>query len=326
MITQDAKGGKRAAGPWDCPNGRGAVGEPGVFGRAARAGEFRRTGGGGVRPVRAFTVVELMVAISVMTLIVLVLYGLFDQTQRAMRGNVSQVDVLEGGRATMDMISRDLEQMRASGVRFATNLFVQLSAPQTVQVLPGEDQARISAVQECFFLTKPGKYWEQFGYVVVPHRNLNVLQPVGTLYRIALSNHVSQFSSNSLSGLYLSNRANMFLYGTNTLFQKVTDGVVHFRLRVLDSRGIAHSLTNVVSTNVFMQVDPFSNVNQRELRYAFLEDALPATVEVELGILDPQAVGRLKSMPNPTMAGEFLSRQSGRLHLFHQRIPIRTAR
>jgi hypothetical protein len=243
-----------------------------------------------------------------------------------MRSNVSKVDVLEGGRATMEMISRDLEQMRASDVRFATNLFLQLSAPQTIQVLPGEDEARVSAVQECFFLTKPGKYWEQYGYVVVPHRNLNVAQPVGTLYRIALSNHVSQFTSNSLSGLYLDNRDNMFLYGTNTLFQRVTDGVVHFRVRVLDARGISHNLTNVVSTNVFMQVDPFSIVSQRELRYAFLDDALPATVEVELGILDPQAVGRLRSMPNPTMAGEYLSKQSGRLHLFHQRIPIRTAR
>ncbi|PYJ61884.1 MAG: hypothetical protein DME24_05315, partial [Verrucomicrobia bacterium] len=40
---------------------------------------------------RAFTIVELLVAISVLTLIVLVLYGLFDQVQRALRGNVAQV-------------------------------------------------------------------------------------------------------------------------------------------------------------------------------------------------------------------------------------------
>jgi type II secretory pathway component PulJ len=279
--------------------------------------------------LRAFTVVELMVAISVMTLIVLVLYGLFDQTQRAMRGNVSQVDVLEGGRATMEMITRDFEELRASGVRSATNLFVQLTAAQTLQSLPGEGQLRISSLQECFFLTKPGRHWQQFGYVVVPERILNVAQPLGTLYRVALSNHVSNFTSNSLSGLYITNRDNMLAYGTNTLFQRVTDGVVHFRVRVLDARGIRHSPTNTVSTNmtIFMQLDPISNLaTERELRYAFLEDALPAAVEVELGILDPQAVGRLRSMPNPTMAAEFLSRQSGRLHIFHQRIPIRTAR
>jgi hypothetical protein len=274
-------------------------------------------------------VVELMVAVSVMTLIVLVLYGLFDQTQRAMRGNVSQVDVLEGGRAAMEMIIRDFEELRASGVRSATNLFVQLTAPQTLQALSGEGQLRISSLQECFLLTKPGRHWEQFGYLVVPERTLNVRQPLGTLYRVALSNHVSMFTSNSLSGLYLANSANMLEYGTNTLFQRVTDGVVHFRVRVLDGRGIEHSPTNTVSTNmnIFMQLDPFSNSSaDPELRYAFLEDALPAAVEVELGILDPQAVGRLRSMPNPTMAAEYLSKQSGRLHIFHQRIPIRTAR
>jgi hypothetical protein len=272
-----------------------------------------------------FTVVELMVAISVMTLIVLVLYGLFDQTQRAMRGNASQVDVLEGGRAAMDMIGTDMEQMRASKVRSATNLFGQLILQQTVQVLPGENEVRLSELQECFFLTKPGGYWEQIGYVVLPHRNLNVAQPLGTLYRIALSNHVSQFTSNSLSGLYLTNRSVLFGDGTNALFQKVTDGVVHFRVRPLDARGIPYSRTNGVGTNVWMSLDLLATV-QEEVRYAFVEDALPVSIEVELGILDPQVVGRLKSMPNPTMAAEFLSKQSGRLHLFRQRVPIRTAR
>jgi hypothetical protein len=268
-----------------------------------------------------------MVAVSVMTLIVLVLYGLFDQTQRAMRGNVSQVDVLEGGRAAMEMITRDFEHLQASGVRFATNLFVQLTAPQTLQTLSGEGQLRISSLEECFFLTKPGRHWEQYGYVVVPERLLNVQQPLGTLYRVALSNHVSNFTSNSLSKPYIDNRNSMLAYGTNVLFQRVTDGVVHFRVRVLDARGIRHSPTNVVSTNVLMQLDPFATLAaDPKYRYAFVEDALPAAVEIELGILDPQALGRLRSMPNPTMAAEYLSKQSGRLHVFHQRIPIRTAR
>ncbi len=276
----------------------------------------------------AFTVVELMVAISVMTLIVLALYGLFDQTQRAMRGNVAQVDVLEGGRAAMEMIGSDLEQMRASDQRFTTNLFVEMIAPETVQSLPGQGEARVSVLQECFFLTQPGKYWEQFGYVVLPDRSLNIDQPVGTLYRIALSNHVSNFTSNSLSGLYFENRAALFNGRTNVSFQKVTDGVVHFRVRFFDALGVQYSETNRVSTNVWMNLDPRSLPSSagRELRYAFVNDALPATVEVELGLLEPQAVGRLQSLPNPTLANEFLSKQSGRMHIFQQRIPIRTAR
>jgi hypothetical protein len=197
-------------------------------------------------------------------------------------------------------------------------------APQTIQSLASLE-TRSSEMQECYFLTKPGKYWEQLAYVVVPYRTLGVPQPVGTLYRVALSNHVSQFTSNSLANLYLSNKTNMLAYGTNTVFQKVTDGVAHFRVRVLDANGVPYSLTNRVSTNVWMDVDGYATLNS-QLWYAFVDDALPASVEIELGILEPQVVGQLKSLPNPTLATEFLAKQSGRFHVFEQRIPIRTAR
>src|SRR6266498_34426 len=91
---------------------------------------------------RAFTVVELMVAISVMMLIVLVLYGLFDQVQKALRGNVAQVDVLEGGRATMQLFSGEMEQMEAGTVPGSTNLFIGLPAMAYQQALltPGTNR------------------------------------------------------------------------------------------------------------------------------------------------------------------------------------------
>ena len=64
---------------------------------------------------RAFTILELLVAVSVMTLVIYVLYALFNQTQMALRKNASQVDVNEGGRAAMEMIVRELSQMEISG-------------------------------------------------------------------------------------------------------------------------------------------------------------------------------------------------------------------
>src|SRR2546430_11895930 len=75
---------------------------------------------------RAFTIVELLVAISVLTLIVLALYGLFDQVQRALRGNVAQVDVLEGGRSAMQLMAGELEQMEAGSLPASTNLNIAL--------------------------------------------------------------------------------------------------------------------------------------------------------------------------------------------------------
>ena len=63
---------------------------------------------------RAFTLLEMLVAVSVMTLVIYVLYALFDQTQNALKKNAAQVDVNEGGRAAMEMIVRELSQMEVS--------------------------------------------------------------------------------------------------------------------------------------------------------------------------------------------------------------------
>ncbi len=64
---------------------------------------------------RAFTLLEMLVTVSVMTMIIYVLYALFDTTQSALRKNAAQVDVNEGGRAVMEMIVRELSQMEVSG-------------------------------------------------------------------------------------------------------------------------------------------------------------------------------------------------------------------
>ena len=76
---------------------------------------------------RAFTILELLVAVSVMTLVIYVLYALFNQTQMALRKNASQVDVNEGGRAAMEMIVRELSQMEVSGYPAITDLQTKLT-------------------------------------------------------------------------------------------------------------------------------------------------------------------------------------------------------
>ena len=106
-----------------------------------------------LRPA-AFTVVELMVAVSVLSLIVVVLYNIFDNTQRAMRSNAAQVDVMEGGRAAIELISRDLEQMTELGLAGATNFYVKLWSQPFFQTLPGPTNAlnvRANFQQELFF-------------------------------------------------------------------------------------------------------------------------------------------------------------------------------
>lgn len=60
---------------------------------------------------RAVTVLELLVAISLLSFIILALYQMFDRTQAQMRRAVRETDKFESGRSTMDMIRRDLTQL-----------------------------------------------------------------------------------------------------------------------------------------------------------------------------------------------------------------------
>ena len=47
----------------------------------------------------AFSLLELMIAVGLLTLIVAALYAMFDQTQKAFRQSLNQADLSEGGRS-----------------------------------------------------------------------------------------------------------------------------------------------------------------------------------------------------------------------------------
>jgi hypothetical protein len=57
----------------------------------------------------------------------------------------------------------------------------------------------------------------------------------------------------------------------------------------------------------------------------FLSNAIPSYVEIELGLLEPRAWDRLKAIGNDDVRRQYLMKNSGRVHLFRKRIPIRRA-
>src|ERR1044071_4532805 len=85
----------------------------------------------------AFTVTELMVAVSLMSLIVLALYAMFNQTQKALRANEAQVDSTERGRGVLELVSREFESARVGMRADATNLW--LRSPGNVPTLAQKD-------------------------------------------------------------------------------------------------------------------------------------------------------------------------------------------
>ena len=107
---------------------------------------------------------------------------------------------------------------------------------------------------------------------------------------------------------------------------EVGDGVVHFRARAYDRNGFL--ITNSFDTNILSGVLVGTNLfnNNVEYAYAFTNKALPASLEIEIGVLDPHILERFRSYPNATVASNYLARQAGAIHLFQQRIPIRMAK
>src|SRR6266404_4392863 len=85
----------------------------------------------------AFTLIELMVAVGLMSFIVLGLLAMFSQTQRAFRASMTQTDVLESGRIFTDMMARELGQLAPMDRPTNINLFVKLSTNFNQPLLQG---------------------------------------------------------------------------------------------------------------------------------------------------------------------------------------------
>jgi hypothetical protein len=109
-----------------------------------------------------------------------------------------------------------------------------------------------------------------------------------------------------------------------TVSNRICDGVVHFRLRPFDTNGmLITSLT--LSTNSPIYVG-YSTLAPGEIgRYTFCSNALPAAVEMELGLLEQYAWERYSSIGNAAAAAAYLQRDEtcSRVHLFRQRVSVR---
>jgi len=258
----------------------------------------------------AFSVVEILVAVSIMTLIVFGLYKMFDQTQKALRGNITQSDVLESGRAALDLISREMEQMTPSGITFGTNYHSRvafLPEEPLAQVINAAGEVRTNILTDVFFLSKNGNQVTGTGY-----RVLSASNGVGSLARFSLTLHTSLVNQ--------SNLVRAFLNAPLTNFQRIADGVVHFRVSAYDETGHIVRAANV--PNQMVAVPDFRA--RSESTVSFMDQSVPAYVELELGYLEAPVADQAKSLPNRTVARQFLEKQAGKIHLFRHRIPVRT--
>jgi type II secretory pathway pseudopilin PulG len=289
-----------------------------------------------VRRATAFSLVEVLLVVTLLSLIVLALMAVFNGTQRAFRASVTQTDVLEGGRMAMDLVTADLRGMTPSdsvsnslnyvpqsAVNFFTLANSTYYAP-LVQTLPGSTSQRTNLLNYFFILGRVNTKWTATAYIV---DTATPSQPYA-LYRF----YAETNTANSPLTLYnqFVNQVVQPQWTTNSaFFSHILDGVVHLTARAYD--------TNGTWINNFYQ--PYTNLANAmfipaaggngygygygEAQLFLYSNAVPASVDIELGVLEDQALARAESLAgNATAQQNYLAGQSGAVHLFRQRVAI----
>ena len=270
----------------------------------------------------AFTLVEIMVVMALLSFIVLGLMAMFNQTQRAFRAGMAQTDQLEGGRMLNDQTVRDFQQMVPTYQTNGVNFFAEIpNYTPLLLPLPGSSYPRTNILYDVYFTTRLNQYWNGIGYFVRTNPayagNVN---PVGTLYRYEASVHDADFIGNAYQPFL------NFVNATNPLnISKILDGVVEFRVQCYDNNG--RMITNgspSVATNNFIDItNSFSKAPGEVEFYGFSNNIVPAYVDLEVGVLEPAVLKRYRALPNSTTQSNYLASHAANIQVFRQRIAIR---
>lgn len=265
---------------------------------------------------QGFSLIEIMVAVTLLTVITVGLLAMFYHTQRAFRIGTSQVDVLEGGRAIMQLVTRELQEMYPSHIDGAPNFYALQSGPVITMNLPGGGQ-RDNVLQHVSFLSRRGDEWIGTSYRV-DHNG----RGAGTLYRAIVStnlgltltqrNATPQSQVDEVTKLFMKVSALVTITNTRDtsfVFNRIADGIVHFQVTAYDELGRFY-------TNGSVRTDGYAFTN-----------FVPVYLDVELGIIEPKAIKQFEARARVIrQARTYLEGQAYRTHLFKQRIPIRAHR
>ncbi len=247
----------------------------------------------------ALTLLEMMVAVTLLAVIMVGLLAMFNQTQKALHIVNAQSDVFENARGAISMLSRDVSEMTAFGDTNIVNFtFGQAVAGGGVDMTLPSGIPVSTRFYEAFWLSRVNDDWSAIGYFVE-----NPFKSVGTLYRFSVQGRQDQ-----VAGWY-----NSFVTNgpSGPDVHRVSDGIVNFQMNAV------YPVTNTTSTN-------FVSTNVLQLT----ADDLPAYVDLELGVLEPATVKQMQSLlSDPAIDSrvveDFLKAQVGRIHFFRQRVPIR---
>ena len=271
----------------------------------------------------AFSLVEIMVVVALLSLIILALMAVFNSTQTAFRASVTQTDVQEGGRMAMDMVTTDLRAMAPSGmstnlgtVNFYANTNVYYNSafnePLIQSLAPGTD-LRTNVLEDIFILTKASTTWTGVGYVV----DFGATNYINPLYRFSMTTNVQSANPQVLYRIFTNKVANADWSGMGRLLT----GVVHFTVRAYgtNAQWLAFGCTNGPA-----QVSYFPQIFGTGGLIAYT-NVVPAMVELQLGVLEDRALRHAEGLFDATPTyyrSNYLAAQAGKVHLFRQQVSI----
>ena len=241
----------------------------------------------------AFTLVELMAAVTISLIVVLLLYTVFDKVQKVFVKGQSEALVMEEGRSAMDLILRGLQYAAPAGFEGRENLkWVTESGIESIKV-DGHEVLKCSHHQFQFFAKENG--WRKIEYKLVSsepdemvkggnaEKLKNSNTPVGALW-VYRSKPVARGLLNEEEDLHENYKEDDKTIRASTIseplsYAKLVDGVIHFRIRALDEE---------YSDSRFEFHDSSNN--------PYIGNEMPGWIEVELAVLDPKLLREIRGM------------------------------
>jgi hypothetical protein len=275
----------------------------------------------------------MLTVVALLSFIILGLMATFNQTQRAWKTSMVQTDVLEAGRMATDLVTRDFLSITPSlqpwAINFDSitdNLIVVQDFPQT----PPPVETRTNLRERVFFVTQHNKLWRCIGYRVLSPDTGMADAAIGTLYRY--ETNVTQLDAANLqwTAFHADNPTN-----ASTQLSPIIGGVVHFTVTTYDPNGVLLTTNRLVQLGLyvppgipalplqFQNIFIRSGVTPNNPGWVFRSNAVPAYVDIELGILESKTADQVRAIPTAAAKTQFLQKHLGNVHLFRQRIPIR---
>jgi len=269
-----------------------------------------------IRNRRALTVLEMLVSITLLVFIVVGLTAMFVQTQRAFKAGVKQTAMTDAGHTILDMVAADLSQVTDAHDTSITNLYWGWAANTSTQFQDNPANVyRINQLQQIFTLVHTNAEWVAVGYAVS-----NYASGAGTLYRfLSLTN--APLTSNTFVTIFAH-----FQNFDPAYFHPVADGVVHLKIRAFDQLGnesFFEQGQDFATNGDFSYPVPGYTNYLAGTNVVVPPAGLPTTIQLEVGVLEPEAFQQLRALPANSAAQKlYLGNAGGKIQIYRQNIPI----